>query len=121
MVSDINLLTEVFMKSFLILALLGLPALTTTARADYNFVNCQSIQGTGHKFSLIMTNGDVLQMRFRVNSHRTRAIHPTRSLDQNVEGFTVYTIPGQTLEVENQILQGGNGTARFAGDEFSCM
>lgn len=109
------------MKSFFILALLSSATFTSAARAEYSLINCQSNQGTNHNFSLIITNGDVLQMRFRMNSHRTRAIHPTRSLDQSAEGFVVYTISGQSLEVENQILQGGSGTARFAGDEFSCL
>lgn len=110
------------MKSFLALSLLGLSILSSAAHAEYSVVNCRGTLETNRAFSLIIMDKGVRQLRIRVNSHRERAFNPIHSVDQNVDGFTVYTFTGlaAVLEVENQILEGSSGVARWGELEFSC-
>ena len=110
------------MKSFLALSLLGLSILSSAAHAEYSVVNCRGTLETTRAFSLIIVDKNVRQLRIRVNSHRQRALNPMLSADQSVEGFTVYTFTGVAapLEVENQILEGSSGIARWSDVDFSC-
>ncbi len=90
--------------------------------ADFKFVNCSSAT-TGHALRLILVDQEIQQVRIRINSHRERALMPTKAADQNIEGVTVYSFANTTavMEVDNTILSGNGGTLKMANDELSCM
>lgn len=105
------------------LVFIGTCLLSTAALANYNVVNCDSTQGTDHSLTLIVVNNDVKQVRVLSPGHRTRALVPTRVINQNIEGSTLYTligIPG-FMEVENKVLEGNRGFVKLSNDEFSCF
>lgn len=109
------------MKMSSILTIIGLTIASGSAQA-FEVLNCTS-SATNHAFNMYIQNQNVIQIRIRVNSHREKALTPHLGPNQSVEGYAVYFIqdmPGD-FEVENSILAGSRGTARLAGEEFSCQ
>ena len=109
-------------KLSLILSLMTTILFSLNARAEYNLVNCSSIQGTPHQMTLVLANQNLLQIRIRIGT-RARAFMATKQEVQNVEGVTLYSVRGVAgvMELDNQILTGNSGLVKFPKDEFSCQ
>lgn len=110
------------MTKLLALSVLGLSLFSSIVRAEYNFVNCDSIRGTPHQMTLILANQNLLQIRIKTGT-RARSLMATKLANQNVEGVTLFTVSGVVglMEVDNQILAGNGGLVKFSNDEFSCL
>ena len=108
----------------LTLALLTILAATSVAHAELNMINCDSIRGTNHSLVLVVANQDLKQIRIQSNNGgRSQAILPSKLINQNINGITLYTLLGQTgfMKVDNQVLAGNGGYVELANDEFSCL
>lgn len=105
------------MKKLSFLTCLSAALFSSMTMADFNLTDCYSVRGTGSEMTLVISEEEVVQVRFNLRELLTSKI------SEGSDTTTYYQVLGlsnQIMEVDNSILLGSSGYVRLSNDEFRC-